>query len=1250
MKDVTLQAHEEALQDGQLVLASSHDAIFSADLDGALWIWSRSSEALYGYPATEVRGRHVEFLFHPTELPRLLREIVPETLRDGRCQAELRQLGAGAEEILVELRCECLRDGAGVPIGWLGCARDLTPQQRFEDSVHETHQRLLEVSEQLTRAQENERRRIARELHDDLGQRLTVLTMSLHALRSELPEEMETTGAAVERLKTEASRLVRDLSGLSHELHPVSFHQQDIVSLFKSYCGELSARTHLEIDLAFDKVDDIGSDLPSDLRLGLLRIAQEALRNVLVHSGAGAAKVTLACHDEELRLAIEDHGRGFENPTSDGLGLLSMTERARLFAGELEIQSQLGEGTRVEVRVPLKKLPVRNTALAVAGEPPARQIGPYALLKRLGQGNMGVVYLAEQKEPVPRRVALKLLRTPMPEGKELLRFDVERRALGRMDHPNIARIYDAEITEDGDHYLAMEFIDGLPITEYCDQRRMSLEVRLELFGATCRGVGHAHQKRIIHRDLKPAHVLVAEQAGTPVPKVIDFGIAKAMDHPLAGGTVALTGQSLVGSPAYLSPEVLRGGEADVRSDIYALGLLLYELMVGEPPFVIDEATLAQSLKELIEGGSVRRPRDRWRSLDRAVKARRAERRSTTTGALERQLQGDLDNIVTKAVAEEPERRYASAGELAADLERYLRHEPVLASPPTRLYTFGKFVRRHRLGVAVAMLITLAVAVGLLATTHEAHRANREAATAEQVIRFMTEMFEASDPFESDRAEITARALLDQGAEKAQHQLTEQPAVQARLLGTLGRIYFHLGVFDQALPLLEASLTTEDKLGVDELVRIANLRLIAQVHREQKQFEQVEARLLQAIRLAERTVGLDHLEVGRIRTGLAFALRHLDRLPEAREQAERAVATLEKAEGATDGDLGNGLLVLSMVARAQEDFDLVVEALKRSIEIPRDTIQGKFDRGSALGSLGGLYSQQGRFDLAEPLQLETLKIYEEYLGTEHPFLTYALNNVAVLYNRTGRFEQAAALMLRAVEIDESTGGSNLASSFSLLADIYLSQGDLNRPEPLLRQALEMLEETVGLGNSRACRVYGRLGSLYRERGDLVMAERFFLESLAVYSGKPMNATVALFETELGNLYCDLKKPDLAAPHLVKARAYYASRLKLAGGNNHERVGLARVFEAMGRMQDLQSEPAARASWEQAIGLVQPLASSADVQAKRIFAQTLLRLGRVEEAQPVVEDLRALGLRLPSFVKLCRDAGLPMDATAGLPATP
>ncbi len=1249
MKDAALQAHEAALRDGQLVLASSHDAIFSADLDGVLWIWSRGAEALYGRPANEVRGCHVELLFHPSELPRLLREIVPETLREGRCQVTVRQLGAGAEEILVELRCACLRDGGGAPIGWLGCGRDLTLQHRAEASVREAHQRLLEVSEKLIRAQENERRRIARELHDDLGQRLTVLAMSLDALQSELSES-KTTAARLTRLHGEARGLVQDLSGLSYELHPVSFHQQDLLSLLKSYCGEMSARTHLEIELAFDSVDDIGSDLPPALRLGLLRIVQEALRNVLVHSGAGSARVTLACHGEELMLAIEDRGRGFEHPKTGGLGLLSMEERARLFGGELEIHSRPGKGTRVEVRAPLPKPPAPETESAAADEPPVRQIGPYVLLGRLGKGSMGVVYLAEQKEPVPRRVALKLLRTPMPEGKELLRFDVERRALGRMDHPNIARIYGAEVTEDGDPYLVMELIDGLPITEYCDQRRMGLKARLELFIATCRGVGHAHQKRIIHRDLKPTHVLVAEQAGLPVPKVIDFGIAKAMDHPLAGGTVALTGESLVGSPAYLSPEVLRGGEADIRSDIYALGVLLYEILVGEPPIVIDESSLVQSVKKLIEQGSFQRPSERWRSLDPAVKARRAECRGAEADSLGRKLRGDLDDIVTKTLAEEPERRYASTGELAADLERHLRHEPVLAGPPSRLYAFGKLVRRHRPWAVAAVLVLLAVAVGLLTTTWEAHRANREAATAEQVTRFMTEMFEASSPFADDVAEITVRDLLDRGAKKARQELTEQPEVRARLLSTLGTIYYYLGAFEEALPLLEESLTIQEELDGDALDRAMILRTIAAAYRELSHFEQAETRLLWALDLAESAVGPEHPEVGRVRRDLAYALRFLERLPEAREQAEHAVALFERAkDDLSEYEMAEVLLNLAMVANDQEDFDHAEKVLKRTLEIPRRTTFDQINHASTLGILANLYRDQGRLGLAEPLLLESLEIYEAHMDPESPFLINGITNLAILYSRIGRYEQAEKLFRRSVEIHgRMPEGRNLAlvSTLTFLAEVYLQQGDLDRPEPLLQQALEVLEETVGLDHGWAVGVFGRLGQLHRERRDFAGAEPFFLEAIEIHSGEPMNSRVALYSTELGNLYCDMGKPELAALRLQGARAFFEARTEPAKSHEVDHAGLARVYLALGRMHELRGEPeAARAVWQRAVEQMRPLMSSEDLAPKRILAEALLRLGRVADATPLVAELRALGLRLPSLARLCRESGLPMDEVEG-----
>ena len=1270
MSDTALQTHQKILQDAQIVLGVSHDAIFSVDLDGVVWIWSPGAEALYGRPTAEVRGRHLEILFHPTELPRLLREIVPKTLRDGHGRAELRQLKAGGQEMLTELRCARLRDGSGAPVGWLGCVRDLTTERRAATSVRETHERLLEVSEKLVRAQESERRRIARELHDDLGQRLTFLSFSLSALGSGLSEEsLEQAAEEIERLQAEAQRAVRDLGGLSRELHPVSFQRQEITSLLKSYCGEFSLRAGLDIELAIDNVGESGFDLPPPVLLGLFRIVQEALRNVLVHSGADRARVTLGRHGEELELVIEDNGRGFERSATDGLGLISMAERARLFAGELSIKSRPGEGTRIEIRVPLR---VADAGHPGAGHPGAghpgarhrktletgdisseRHIGPYRLLKRIGQGGMGVVYLAEQKEPVPRRVAIKLLRTPMAEGKELLRFDVERRALGRMEHPNVARIYGAETTEEGDPYLVMEYIDGLSITEHCDQRRMDLESRLGLFIATCRGVEHGHQKRIIHRDLKPANVLVTEHGGSAVPKVIDFGIAKAIDHPLAAGTVALTGQSLLGSPAYTGPEVLGGGEADMRSDMYSLGVLLYELLVGEAPFEIHESTLAQSLKELMERDSLRPPSDFWQSLDLDVKAQRAERRGADAGALERRLRGDLDNIVMKAMAEEPEHRYAGAGELVADIERFLRHEPVLASPPSRLYTLVKFVRRHRVWVAAAALILLSVAAGLLTTTREAHRANREAATAEHVIQFMTEMFEASSPFAGDPAEITVRDLLDRGAEKARKELTEQPEARARLLDTLGTIHADLGLYKQALPLLEESLAIQEKLEGDELDRATTLRRIAGVHREQAQFRQAKERLFRALNLAERAAGPIHHEVGRIRLELAYALRVLDRLPEAKEQADRAVDIFERIKGPYGSEVGEGLQIVAIIARAQGDLGRAESALKRAIKIPRHTIAGKLDHGTALATLADLYSERGDFEHAEPLYLEGLEIYETHLGPEHPFVANMLGSVALLDSKTGRFERAESALRRAIEIQERTpGGRNLAlaGALSLLASVYLLQGDLDRPAHLLHLGLEVLEETVGLDHGRAVGVYGRLGLVHRERRDFAQAERFFLQSLGVYPDTVMNAKVALYSTELANLYCDVGRPQQAIPRLAEARAFYESRAEQVNGYSPERLHLAKLYLAQGRTYDLRGEPeAAREAWQRSIELVTPLAASEDWLPKSLLAEALLRLGRVEEAEPLVEKLRALGLRLPSFVKLCREAGLAADEGEG-PSAP
>lgn len=366
-------------------------------------------------------------------------------------------------------------------------------------------------------------------------------------------------------------------------------------------------------------------------------------------------------------------------------------------------------------------------------------IGSYRLLQLIGQGGMGEVWLAEQKAPVRRRVALKLIKAGMDSREVVARFESERQALAVMDHPAIAKVFDAGTTLQGRPYFVMEYVAGISITGYCDQHKLSMRERLHLFVQVCEGVQHAHQKAIIHRDLKPSNILVTEVDGKPAPKIIDFGVAKAISQRLTAETIFTQVGAVIGTPEYMSPEQADPAtdDIDTRSDVYSLGVILYELLVGALPLDLKELrklAFHELLRRLRED-DVPRPSTKLRTLgERSGVA--AQNRRTEPGTLTRQLRGDLDAITLKALDKNRSRRYGSPSDFAADIKRYLNDEPVVATPPSLTYRAQKFVRRHRFGVAAAatvacLLIALAVSMTVqrVRIAHERDRANREAATA-----------------------------------------------------------------------------------------------------------------------------------------------------------------------------------------------------------------------------------------------------------------------------------------------------------------------------------------------------------------------------------------------------------------------------------------------------------------------------------------------------------------------------------------
>ncbi|MCZ6794169.1 MAG: serine/threonine-protein kinase, partial [Planctomycetota bacterium] len=385
-------------------------------------------------------------------------------------------------------------------------------------------------------------------------------------------------------------------------------------------------------------------------------------------------------------------------------------------------------------------------------EDAAEKIGNYRILGTLGEGGMGVVYLAEQKEPIRRRVALKLIKLGMDTKEVIARFEAERNALALMNHPNIARVYDAGATEDGRPYFAMEHVEGVPITDFCQRHRINVPERLELFLQVCRGVDHAHHRGVLHRDIKPSNILVGIADEKPVAKIIDFGVARATNQRLTEKTIYTEIGRAVGTPAYMSPEQadLTGEGVDHRTDVYSLGVLLYELLVGQLPLDIDVQTVAfDEMVRRIREDEPLLPSVRWSRLNPERTTKLAAERQTRSSSVQQQIRGDLDWICMKAIEKDRERRYSSAAHIAEDITRHLKGEPASAGPPSVLYRVGKYVRRHRGLVGATVAVGLALTVGLVASVLFALDARKHATRADE------------KAFEAGESEKLARDRLEE---------------------------------------------------------------------------------------------------------------------------------------------------------------------------------------------------------------------------------------------------------------------------------------------------------------------------------------------------------------------------------------------------------------------------------------------------------------------------------------------------------
>ncbi len=695
-------------------------------------------------------------------------------------------------------------------------------------------------------------------------------------------------------------------------------------------------------------------------------------------------------------------------------------------------------------------------------------VGPYKILQVIGEGGMGYVYEAEQTEPVRRRVALKVIKSGMDTRQVVARFEAERQALAVMEHPNIAKVYDAGATEAGRPYFVMELVKGLPIHEYCDVHKLSIRQRLELFVSVCQAVQHAHQKGVIHRDLKPSNVLVSEGGAGAVPKIIDFGIAKATGQRLTEKTLVTEHGQAIGTPAYMSPEQaeMSGLDVDTRTDIYSLGVMLYELLVGRLPIDPSSVGVHVFLAQLVmRETDAPTPSSRLSSLGDAQKYI-ASVRHLEPAALRRELKGDLDWIVMTAMEKDRTRRYETANALAMDLRRYLANEPVAARPPSTGYRLGKFVRRNRVAAAAAAVVALTLivgaavsAVGMVRATRAEERAAREAEAARQVSDFLVSLFEVSDPGTARGNTITAREILDAGAERIEDELADQPRLQARMMHTIGDVYHELGLYDRAVEMLEAALAIRERTpGVDDVEIAESLNQLANLYRERGRYDEAEPLFLRALAIWERELGRNHPQA-------AVALSNLGSLH--MEQGDYAAAETLLSQSVT----------VSETAYGPDD--------------PRV--------GASLTNLAISFWAQGQLKAAEPLLTRALAIEERSHGADHPDVAESLNNLGALYWTLERYADAEPLYERARRIFEKALGPdhlNTAAVLNNLGETYWVQGKYDDAEPMYRRSLEIKEKVLEPDHPSIAMTLNNLGNLYRDEGRPDDAEAAYQRALAI----------------------------------------------------------------------------------------------------------------------------------------------------------
>jgi eukaryotic-like serine/threonine-protein kinase len=733
--------------------------------------------------------------------------------------------------------------------------------------------------------------------------------------------------------------------------------------------------------------------------------------------------------------------------------------------------------------------------------PGSVQFGPYRLIRVLGEGGMGIVYLAE-RDDLRNQVAIKMLRDAWLSPARRERFASEQRMLAQLNHPSIARLYDAGVSADGIPWFALEYVDGVPITEYCRTQQPSLENRLKLFRSVCEAVQFAHEQAVIHRDLKPSNILVEENG---VVKLLDFGIAKHLDALHQPVDQTRTELRMM-TPAFAAPEQIRGERVGIFTDVYALGLILYALLTGQPPFDLANRTLGETERMILEGNP--------------PKPSAVVRRSNPLSRAGRSAWADLDVLCLTAMHKDVERRYRSVEALIRDVDHYVKGEPLEARPDSLRYRTGKFVRRNWRPLSLAAgLSIVAIALIIFFTVRLAVARNTAVAAvvrAGRVQTFMLNLFNGGDKLAPPAENLRVLTLVDRGVQEAQ-ALRREPEVQAELYSTLGSIYQKLGRFDQADPLLRRALRQrQSMIGPDRPETAESLTLLGLLRLDQGRFDEAEKLVRQGQEGAER----------------------------ARPRDNAAIA--------------EGTMALGKVLAARGDFKHAIPLLEQSVKLQSVSGTVTPELAATTKELADAYFSSGRYDLCETLNQRLLVMHRQLNGERHPLIADDLIDLASVRIERGYYAEAERFLRQALDIDRAWYGPDhpeIAAILYQLSEAIVYEKRFAEAEPLLQQALAIRERVYGPEHPFAANVLGQICALALQQDQFAKAESCYTRVLNIYKTAYGNhhQYIGVGLSNLGSVYLNGKQYARAEPLFREALALYKQILPA----NHSFIGVTEI---------------------------------------------------------------------------------------------